>query len=221
MMRRAWFLAVVLPTFLAHVAAAQQSLDLKPGTKPIAVAVPNRNEPVSYSQEIADILDAKCVGCHSGALSESKLNLEDVPGMLKGGKKGSAIVAGKADESLLFKLALRTGSPVMPPKDKKDQSPLTPDELGLLKLWIDAGARTTRKRTRSPRGRIELGSLRRCPADRRCRHHRRRCPGCRRPSQCRAGLRRRLRTGDHLARRSQGHHPIAPVQPRRQASGRG
>ena len=29
----------------------------------------------------------------------------------------------------------------MPPKDKKDAKPLTPEELGLLKLWIDAGAK--------------------------------------------------------------------------------
>ena len=31
--------------------------------------------------------------------------------------------------------------PVMPPKEKKDQPPLTPEELGLLKLWIDSGAK--------------------------------------------------------------------------------
>src|SRR6185312_12425676 len=74
-----------------------------PPPTPIAVAVPTRKEPVSYAREVADILDAKCAGCHGGALSESKLNLEDVPGMLKGGKRGAAIVAGKADESLLFK----------------------------------------------------------------------------------------------------------------------
>ncbi len=81
---------------------------------PIAVAVPGRKEPVSYAQEIADILDAKCVGCHSGALSESKLNLDDVPGILKGGKHGPAIIAGKADQSLLFQLAAHRALPVMP-----------------------------------------------------------------------------------------------------------
>jgi len=126
---------------------------------PIAVTVPSRKEPVSFAQEVADILDAKCVGCHSGALSESKLNLEDVPGMLKGGKQGPAIIAGKAEESLLFQLAAHRALPVMPPKDKKDQTPLTPEELGLLKLWIDAGAKDDSDTNPEPAKPIELGSL--------------------------------------------------------------
>src|SRR5438105_1698266 len=45
--------------------------------EPIAVSVPGRTEPVSYAREVADIFDAKCVGCHSGALAENKLILED------------------------------------------------------------------------------------------------------------------------------------------------
>src|SRR5690242_18973122 len=53
------------------------------GPTPIPVAVPTRNEPVSYAKDIADILAAKCVGCHSDALAENKLNIEEVAGMLK------------------------------------------------------------------------------------------------------------------------------------------
>src|SRR4051794_7293299 len=105
-----------------------------PPTTPIAVVVPDRKGPVSYAREVADILGAKCVGCHSGARTEGKLDLEDVAGMLKGGKRGPAIVAGKADESLLFKLAAHRDEPVMPPRARKEQAPLTPEELGLLKL---------------------------------------------------------------------------------------
>ena len=93
------------------------------------------------------------------ALAESKLNLEDVAGMLKGGKRGPALVAGKADDSLLFRMAAHRVEPVMPPKDKKEQKPLTPEELGLLKLWIDAGAKDdSDDEPRRPKP-IELGSL--------------------------------------------------------------
>ena len=69
------------------------------------------------------------------------LSDEDVPSMLKGGKHGPSVVPGKADESLLFRMATHRVEPVMPPAGKKDTKPLTPDELGLIKLWIDAGAR--------------------------------------------------------------------------------
>ena len=61
--------------------------------------------------------------------------------MLKGGKRGPAIVPGKADESLLFRMAAHRVEPVMPPKDKPGNAPMTSEELGLLKLWIDAGAK--------------------------------------------------------------------------------
>ena len=45
------------------VALAALSADR--GPVPIAVAVPNRDKPVSYAKEVSDILDAKCVGCHN------------------------------------------------------------------------------------------------------------------------------------------------------------
>lgn len=127
--------------------------------EPISVTVPTRKEPVSYSKDVAEILDGKCTGCHSSALAENKLNLEDVAGMLKGGKRGPAIVRGKADESLLFKMAAHRIEPVMPPKDKKDQKPLTPEELGILKLWIDAGAKDDAEEKKVPAKPIELGVL--------------------------------------------------------------
>jgi WD40 repeat protein len=79
--------------------------------------------------------------------------------MLKGGKRGPAIVAGKADESLLFKLAAHRAEPVMPPREKKEQTPLSPEELGLLKLWIDHGAKDDSDTDAGAARPIELGSL--------------------------------------------------------------
>jgi WD40 repeat protein len=107
---------------------------------PIDVKVPVRKQPVSYAREIEEILQNKCTGCHGSVLAENRLNLETVAGMLKGGKRGPAIVSGQADASLLFRMAAHRVEPVMPPKDKPVNKPLNPDELGLLKLWIDAGA---------------------------------------------------------------------------------
>jgi WD40 repeat protein len=126
---------------------------------PIPVSLPTRKEPVSFSREVIEILDAKCAGCHSSALAEGKLNMEEVAGMLKGGKHGPAIVSGKAEESLLFKMAAHRVEPVMPPEKKKDLPPLTPEELGLLKLWIDAGAKDDSTEDTSPARPIELGTL--------------------------------------------------------------
>lgn len=126
--------------------------------RPIAVSVPSRDQPVSYAREVSEILDAKCVGCHNAALTEGKLLMEGVPALLKGGKHGPAIVPGKSDESLLFKMGAHRVEPIMPPKEKKDQAPLTPEELGLLKLWIDAGAKDDSAEHPEPTP-ISLGEL--------------------------------------------------------------
>ncbi len=127
--------------------------------EPLPLSTPARKAPVSYSREVADILGAKCVGCHSDALAESKLNIEEVAGMLKGGKHGPSIVPGKADESLLFKMAAHRVEPVMPPKDKKDAKPLSSEELGLLKLWIDAGAKDDSSENAEAAKPVVLGAL--------------------------------------------------------------
>ena len=102
-------------------------------SQPIPVKLPIRSEPVSYSKEIDEILANKCIGCHGAVLAENRLNLESVAGMLKGGKRGPAIVRGQADQSLLFAMASHRVEPVMPPKDKTANQPLSPEELGLLK----------------------------------------------------------------------------------------
>ena len=100
----------------------------------------NRHTPVSYANEVADILLAKCVGCHNAAEPKGKLSLEDPASMKKGGKRGPALVPGNAQASRLFRLASRAEKPFMPPPDNPASSPLSPAELDRIKLWIDQGA---------------------------------------------------------------------------------
>ena len=126
---------------------------------PLAVNSSLKKGLVSYSKDVADPLAAKCQGCHNDALAENKLNIEDVAGMLRGGKHGPAIVPGNAEKSLLFQMAAHRVEPVMPPQDKKDAKPLTADELGLLKLWIDSGAKDDSDESPPPAKSIELGQL--------------------------------------------------------------
>src|SRR5262249_27707312 len=97
-----------------------------------------RKDPVSYEKEVEPILVNKCAFCHSGNLKEGRLDLSSYETMMKGGKRGVPLVAGKPDESLLVKLCGKTMKPLMPPKSEE---PLTPEELALIKLWIAQGAR--------------------------------------------------------------------------------
>ena len=109
---------------------------------PIAIATVNHNGPVDFEKEVLPILRRSCLACHNATAKEGDLILESPQTILKGGSEGPAVVAGKGADSLLLKVAAHQAEPVMPPKgnDVKAKN-LTPEELGLLKLWIDQGAK--------------------------------------------------------------------------------
>lgn len=110
--------------------------------EPISIATIDRKEPVDFQREIVPILQKKCLACHSTSERQGELVLETPATMIKGGDTGPAIAAGKGVESLLLKLASHQEEPFMPPPDNDvAAAPLTPEELGLIKLWIDQGAK--------------------------------------------------------------------------------
>jgi len=122
----------------SFLGAGDQQPDKKPLPAPIALVKLDRKDPVSFEKDIAPILANKCEYCQSGAVKESKLDMGGYEALMKGGKRGPAIVPGKPDQSLLVKLAGRSEKPTMPPKSEE---PLTPEELALIKLWIEQGAK--------------------------------------------------------------------------------
>jgi WD40 repeat protein len=144
---------LVILSLLPSILIAQESKP-KSSVQPIQEVTLERKEPVLYDRDIEPILANKCQFCHSGSIQEGKLDMASYDSLVKGGKRGQAIVPGKAGESLLIKLAGRTQKPVMPPKGEE---PLVPDELALIKLWIDQGAKAPEgKRQRQT---IVLGPL--------------------------------------------------------------
>jgi WD40 repeat protein len=138
---RTHFFRASVPVWLALVSIpfAYGQEAKKPGTiEPVAA---NLGRPIDFEKDIQPILDEKCVACHNVAIAESKLILEDVPAILKGGKRGASVVAKDVEKSLLYQVAARAAEPAMPPlPNKVSASAFTPQELGLLKKWIEEGA---------------------------------------------------------------------------------
>src|SRR4051812_3472671 len=126
-------LFLLVPVF----ASAQDAKDPK-AIPPIKVVALDRKEPVTYEKDVEPILINKCAFCHSGNLKEGKLDMASFDALMKGGKRGPSVVPGKSADSLLYKLSGKTLKPLMPPKSEE---PLTPEELALIKLWIDQGAK--------------------------------------------------------------------------------
>jgi hypothetical protein len=67
----------------------------------------------------------------------SDLDVRDRASLLKGGKRGPAIVPGKSADSLLFQAVKRDGELKMPPGDKS----LPAAEVEAIRKWIDSGAK--------------------------------------------------------------------------------
>jgi WD40 repeat protein len=110
--------------------------------KPIALEDPALGRPVEFERDVYPILEANCIACHNVTVSEGDLILENLDAMLKGGASGPAVVPGKPEESLIYKLTRRGEEPVMPPMPNDRQAKeLTPKQLGILHQWIVEGAK--------------------------------------------------------------------------------
>jgi WD40 repeat protein len=134
------FLGLMICTQLVNAQDAK-----KKSTKPKAIVpeVVKLGRPVDFQRDIYPILENNCVACHNVAIDESKFVAEDVASILKGGKRGPAVIPKQPEKSLLYLLAARGKGPAMPPlPNKVDAKGLTPRELGLLKQWILEGATT-------------------------------------------------------------------------------
>ena len=97
---------------------------------------------VSYNREVRPILSENCFTCHGFDKDkrEADLRLDT-----EKGAKESAIVAGNAKASELFKrIVSRDPDEVMPPADSIYK--LTPSQVETLQLWIDQGAKYEEKR---------------------------------------------------------------------------
>ncbi len=107
----------------------------------LKVAQLERTEPVNFEKELLPILRKNCLACHNATDAEADVVLETPKAILASGFNDPILEAGKGAESLLFQVAAHKEEPVMPPEDNDvGAKNLTPEELALLKLWIDEGA---------------------------------------------------------------------------------
>ncbi|MBX3176745.1 MAG: c-type cytochrome [Candidatus Hydrogenedentes bacterium] len=104
-----------------------------------AVLAPAPAEEISFGAQVRPILEATCYECHGAERQKGELRLDSAEAILKGGEmEGASVVAGKPEESPLYKrTVLEADHPdIMPAKG----DPLTSEQTEILKAWILAGA---------------------------------------------------------------------------------
>jgi mono/diheme cytochrome c family protein len=99
---------------------------------------------VTYAKDIKPIFEKSCTKCHGAERQKGKLRLDSLEAALKGGADGKVIEPGKSAESILVHNVAHLGDEdeFMPPPDNKDKiPPLTKEQIGLVRAWIDQGAK--------------------------------------------------------------------------------
>ena len=129
---------VAVPLGLAWTVYAD---DAAPGMLPPAAA----KQGVTYATDIKPVLDNSCVKCHSGDKPKGHLKLDSLAGVLKGGKEGKVFIDGNSAKSpLVLRVAhlSKDDDDWMPPlHNRAGIGPLTPEQIGLIRAWIDQGAK--------------------------------------------------------------------------------
>jgi mono/diheme cytochrome c family protein len=119
---------------------------------------------VTFDKDILPLFKASCVRCHGPNRPHASFRLDSLAGVLAGGHDGKMVVPGDSRKSLLAVAAARIDpGTTMPPKPRppgansggsashetnsaarKPQpppQPLTAEQAGLVRAWIDQGAK--------------------------------------------------------------------------------
>ncbi len=96
-------------------------------------------EAPDFETEVRPILEGACIRCHGSGKDKGQLRLHEHAAAMAGGESGAAIVPGDPDASeLLYRVSLPAeDNDAMP----QETDPLAPDEVAILRRWIEAGAR--------------------------------------------------------------------------------
>ena len=134
-------LAVALAATFVLTAAAPAE-DAQP-----AVAMPPAASKtgVTYATDMKPLFAASCVKCHSGDRPKARLKMDTLEGVMKGAKQGKIVIPGDSANSMIIKAVThQTKDPdgwMPPPNNKAGIKPLTPEQIGLIRAWIDQGAK--------------------------------------------------------------------------------
>jgi len=93
-----------------------------------------------FIKDIKPLLEASCVKCHGAGKQKGEFRIDSRAALLKGGHEGKAIVEGDSEKSPMIHFAARLVEDMeMPPKGKGEA--LTAQQIGVLRSWIDQGAK--------------------------------------------------------------------------------
>jgi hypothetical protein len=115
-------------------AGAGSAAEINPAQLP-----PPAKMTVDFQRDVEPIFKAICYRCHGPERPKSRFRLDNRASALKGGNNGIDIISGDSAKSPLIHYVSRLVKDMeMPPEGKGE--PLTAEQVGILRTWIDQGA---------------------------------------------------------------------------------
>src|SRR5215469_2144359 len=102
---------------------------------PAAAQTVDAGSPEFFESKVRPVLANSCFGCHSNS-ALGGLRLDSLDAMKKGGKRGTAIVPGDPEKSLLISAVKQSDAALKMPMGGK----LKDSEIADLEAWVKAGA---------------------------------------------------------------------------------
>jgi len=131
--------AVIGAAGLSTAAFAGKGVDLS------KLPPPSSQKNVTYQLDIKPIFDKSCIKCHGPQPKpKAKLRLDSLADVLKGGEDGKVVEPGNSAKSMLIINVAHAGDEddwMPPPENKLQIPPLTKEQIGLIRAWIDQGAK--------------------------------------------------------------------------------
>jgi uncharacterized membrane protein len=126
------------PEFLVEpfTQSSKKTITLKP--------IPDIQNAAAFNGVVQPLLKEGCYNCHGPNKHKGKLRFDEKEAIIKGGKNGKTVVAGKSEESEMIKRMLLPldNEDHMPPKNKPQ---LTKQQISVLQWWINTGADFNKK----------------------------------------------------------------------------
>ena len=98
-----------------------------------------------YEGAIQPLFERHCVACHGGSDPQSGLDLGTLASTLEGGRNGPVVVEGFSEKSILVR---QLAGGAMPPEGAGER--LRPDQVEMIRDWIDEGGFADHVETRNP-----------------------------------------------------------------------
>jgi uncharacterized membrane protein len=127
-------IATLAASFAAATGAIAQDASLPPASAKTGV---------TFATDIKPIFDASCLKCHDSTKPRqgAKLSLDTLAGVLKGDRDGAVITVGNSAKSDLVLSVAHIGDPDSFMPKGKNATKLTDEQIGLIRAWIDQGAK--------------------------------------------------------------------------------